>query len=59
VIEETKAERACFDARQKINELWKIWAEEYPDSVDQTFYVLVDNQIGHLKTLVRLAAKVE
>jgi hypothetical protein len=59
MIEETKVEKACYNARQKLNELWKLWVEQYPDSVDQTLFKVVRGQIEQLRELVRLAATVK
>jgi len=58
MIEETAAKKACFEARQKLSELWTLWAEKYPDNINQTLCHLVITQIASLKTLVRLAAEV-
>lgn len=51
--------KATYEARVKINELWKIWMEQYPDYVDQTLYNLVITQIETTCTLIRLAAEVK
>lgn len=59
MIEETAAEKACFGARQKLIDLWKLWVEQYPDSVDQILFKVVRSQIEQLRELVRLAATVK
>jgi hypothetical protein len=52
-------DEATYEASAKINELWRIWAEQYPDYVDQTLYNLVITQIETTRTLIRLAAEVK
>lgn len=59
MIEDTAAKKAVYEARQKINDLRKVWMEKYPDSIDQTFYNLVISHIDILMTLIRLSADVE
>jgi hypothetical protein len=59
MIEETAAKKASYAAREKVNDLWKVWINEYPTTVDQTFYNLVLGQIEALRTLIRLAGEVE
>lgn len=56
--DETKAEKASREAKNKVQELWKIWVEQYPDNIDQTYYHLVISHIEILKTLLRLSAGV-
>ena len=57
MIEDTAAKKATYEARQKVLELRKLMAEKYPDSVDQTYYKLIMNQIDTLMTLIRLSAE--
>ena len=56
--EETAAAKASYSARQKVNEFRRIWMEQYPDNVDQTYYNLAMNLLDSLQTVVRLSAGV-
>ena len=58
MIEETAASKASYKARQKVNEFRKMWMEEYPDNVGQTYYNLAMNLLDALQTVVRLSAEV-
>ena len=51
--------KVTYAARQKVLEFRRLWMEQYPDSVDQTYYNLVMSQLDIMQTLVRLAAEVE
>jgi hypothetical protein len=51
--------KASYEGRRMIIEFRRMWMEKYPDSVDQTFYNLVMNQLDSLQTLVRLSAEVK
>ena len=59
MTEDTAAKKASYSARQKVNELRKIWTYEYPETVEQTFYNLVIHHIDALQVLVRLAGEVK
>lgn len=48
-----------FSARQKVCELRKLWLEQYPDYIDQTYYNLAMHLLDSLQTVIRLSAKVE
>ena len=58
MTEDTAAKKASYNARQKVNEFRKIWMEQYPDNVDQTYYNLAMGLLDALQTVVRLSAEV-
>ena len=59
MIEDTKAKKAYYAARQKLNDLRRTMAEDYPTDVDQSCYNLVMNLLESLQTAIRLAGEVE
>ena len=56
---EIEVKKASYTARAKIHELRSKWMEEFPTTVDQTFYQLVMDQLDTLQVLVRLAGEVK
>ena len=59
MIEDTAAKKAYYQARQKLNDLRRVMAEDYPTNVDQSCYNLVMNLLESLQTAIRLAGEVE
>ena len=59
MIEDTAAKKASYSARNKINEFRCMWMNEYPETVDQTFYNLVMQTLDNLQVLVRLSGEAE
>jgi len=51
--------KVSFDACQKIIEFRKLWIEQYPDYIDQSYYNLAMNLLDVMLTVVRLSAGVE
>jgi hypothetical protein len=58
-MSEESVEKACHSARVQLDDLWRKWMEEYPETVDQTLFDLVKTGIEQLKILVRLAKEVK
>lgn len=58
MTEELTAKKAYYSARTKVNELRRLWMNEYPETVDQSCYNLVMHLIDSLETAARLAGDV-